>query len=446
MDTHAPAARKDAIPPHAHPDPRPATAVSFMVGLSGLAGLLVWVGIARTFEFSGQNASLCAMVACAAPMILWSVLVDKVHRRPSTGIDWDTPPRPLRETLDVSLAKLAGLWATWAALAFLYCLGRWYWEDPYLFAMELLGTAAAPLLFLSIPYVLWIDRRLVEPRDGAWHFGQLLVGRSQLVDRELLYDHFRSWAVKGFFIAFMIAIVPGNWFNTVTPSGTEITSSLVNLTRWLVSFMFTIDTVFATVGYALTLKPLDSHIRSANPYAAGWTAALICYPPFIMMGEGRPLNYHPGTMGEDGWAYWLGDYPLVMALWAFLLVLLTAWYAWATVAFGFRFSNLTHRGILTSGPYALTKHPAYVSKNLYWWLATLPFFVTTGDLTDVVRNTFLLAAVTGVYYWRARTEERHLMADPAYRDYAAWMERNGPLPRLIRKLARRPRLEPLPAE
>ena len=41
--------------------------------------------------------------------------------------------------------------------------------------------------------------------------------------------------------------------------------------------------VFATVGYVLTLKPLDAHIRTANPYAAGWMAALICYPPFILM-------------------------------------------------------------------------------------------------------------------------------------------------------------------
>ena len=40
-----------------------------------------------------------------------------------------------------------------------------------------------------------------------------------------------------------------------------------------------------------------------------------------------------------------------------MLVALTAIYAWATVAFGFRFSNLTHRGILTHGPYALVAAP-----------------------------------------------------------------------------------------
>lgn len=34
-------------------------------------------------------------------------------------------------------------------------------------------------------------------------------------------------------------------------------------------------------------------------------------------------------------------------------------YAWATIMFGGRFSNLTHRGIITNGPYPWTKHPAY---------------------------------------------------------------------------------------
>ncbi|QAY79662.1 protein-S-isoprenylcysteine methyltransferase [Sphingosinicella sp. BN140058] len=434
--------------PGSDADARPASAVGPMVGVSGLVGLILWVLVARTFDYSGPNASLCAMLACAGPMILWSIAVDKVHRRASTGIDWSVPPRPWRETRETSIVKIVGLWATWAGIAFLYCLGRWYWEDPYLFSMRLLGWAAGPLVLLSVPYILWIDRRLKAPRDGSWHFGQLVIGRTSLVDRTAVHDHLRSWAVKGFFLAFMIAIVPGNWFRVITPSGAEIGTNILTLTRWLVSCMFMVDTVFATVGYALTLKPLDSHIRSANPYAAGWMAALICYPPFIMMGEGRPLNYHPGTMGDDGWVYWLDGYPALIALWALLLVLLTAVYAWATVAFGIRFSNLTHRGILTGGPYRLTKHPAYVSKNAFWWLATLPFFATTHNLNDAIRNTMLLALVSGVYYWRARTEERHLMADPAYRAYADWMDRHGPMTRLLRRLSGRPAGPPaaVPAE
>lgn len=414
---------------------RPQSAVSTMVGVAGLAGLAGWVAVGRTYGFVGADASLVALIACGVPMVLWSLLIDKVHRSPSTGIDWDAPPRPLKDTIDISLVKITGLWTIWAVIACAYCIARWYWRGNYLYAMELLAWSAVPMLLLSVPYVLWLDRRLVEPRDGAWHFGSLVIGHRDGIDRETLYDFFRSWTIKAFFLAFMISIVPGNWADVIRPTAAEIIGNPANLARWLIGAMFLVDVAFATVGYALTMRPLDAHIRSANPYAAGWAAALICYPPFILMGADGPLNYHPGTMGENGWAYWLEGYPLLVAASAFMLVLLAGIYAWATVAFGLRFSNLTHRGILTHGPYAWTKHPAYLSKNLFWWLATLPFLATSGNPVDMIRNTAILALVGGVYYWRARTEEAHLSADPAYRDYAEWMDRHGPIPRLIRAIS-----------
>ncbi len=62
---------------------------------------------------------------------------------------------------------------------------------------------------------------------------------------------------------------------------------------------------------------------------------------------------------------------------------LTAIYAWATLAFGIRFSNLTYRGVLTNGPYRFTRHPAYVSKNLFWWLSVLPFMVSSGSMVAI---------------------------------------------------------------
>ena len=104
--------------------------------------------------------------------------------------------------------------------------------------------------------------------------------------------------------------------------------------------------------------------------------------------------------------------------------------------------------MLTNGPYRFTRHPAYLSKNLFWWCSTMPFLVTNGSFTDMIRNTVMLSAVSGVYYWRARTEEAHLLAaDPKYAEYHAWMGRNalitralGILPRAIAR--RRPVLQP----
>ncbi|MGV3480930.1 MAG: methyltransferase family protein [Sphingobium sp.] len=429
MNAHA------MIVTEAAPDVRPRSAVSTGVGLAGLAGLFGWILIARYYGMDGPLSALTGVICCGVPMVLWSLLVDKVHRNPSTGIDWSAAPRPMRETIDISLVKIAGLWATWGAIAVFYCVGRWYWSGSYLFAMEVLVTLAPILAVTSVPYVIWIDRRLVEPRDGAHAFGQFLIGQG-VPDRTVLYDHFRAWAVKGFFSAFMISIVPGAFGDLVREPLAAMVASPVMLAGWLITAMFVVDIAFATVGYVLTMKPLDSHIRSANPYAAGWMAALICYPPFIMMGDGGPLDYHIGTAE---WSDWLAGYPSVVAAYGAVLVGLTAIYAWATVAFGLRFSNLTHRGVLTHGPYAWTKHPAYLAKNSFWWLSTLPFLATTGSPIDAVRNTLLMAAVSGVYYWRARTEEKHLGADPAYRAYAEWMDRNAPIPRLIRGITGRGR-------
>ena len=413
-------------------DPRPASAVTAGTGIAGLAGMLAWVGVARWFGMDGPYAALVNVAAAGIPMALWSVCVARVHRNPSTGIDW-AGAKPWRETIDVSITKLAGLWLTWAGIAAVYAVGRFYWQGGFAFAMWCLMWAAPVLFVASIPYTLWLDRRMVEPRDGCWALGAWLMGLDEPIDHEAIWNHVRSWAVKGFFIAFMLAIVPPGFGLFIRGDVGQALHDPVAMARWLITFMFLVDVAFATAGYLLALRPLDSHIRTANPYAAGWTAALICYPPFVLMGDGGPLDYHPGTYGEDGWATWLAGAPVALGVVGAVLVALTAIYAWATVAFGLRFSNLTNRGIITNGPYAFSRHPAYLSKNAFWMIATLPF-LTTGSWVDAIRATAIMAVIAGVYYWRARTEERHLRADPAYEAYYQWMERNGAVPRFFRWL------------
>jgi protein-S-isoprenylcysteine O-methyltransferase Ste14 len=426
---------------------RPVSDVSAGVGLAGLFGLFLWIAICRNWPalaetfalpgprepMSGGYAALLTLVFTGGLMAAWSVIVDKVHRRRSTGIDW-TRPRRLGATFDISVTKIAGLWATWALIGVFYCLARWYWRDNYLFAMEVIGAVAAPLFVLSIPYVLWLDRVLVDPRDSAWHFGAMLVGREPY-DIAEVKRHLLAWAVKGFFCAFMFSILPGGFRNIVTLDLASVMADPVRLANALIELLFLIDVQIGTVGYLMTVKPLDAQIRSANPFLSGWVAALMCYPPFILMGQGGPLSYHENT---SDWAWWLQGHTALLWIWGALLVALTAVYAWATVAFGMRFSNLTYRGVLTGGPYRFTRHPAYLSKNLFWWCSTLPFFATSGSLIDVVRNTAILALVSAIYFWRAKTEEKHLLGEDAkYREYHAWMEANAPITRALTQLGRR---------
>ena len=111
-------------------------------------------------------------------MVLWSIFIDKVHQRPSTGIDWSIS-RPIADVLDTSIIKVASLWATWALIAAIYALCRFYWDGNYLFSMQMFEAAIIPLILLSVPYIVWLDRYLVNPRDGVWHFGARIAGRDE---------------------------------------------------------------------------------------------------------------------------------------------------------------------------------------------------------------------------------------------------------------------------
>ncbi len=39
----------------------------------------------------------------------------------------------------------------------------------------------------------------------------------------------------------------------------------------------------------------------------------------------------------------------------------------------------------STGPIAFSRHPAYLSKNLFWWISTIPF-LTTGSVVDAARG------------------------------------------------------------
>lgn len=435
-----------ATMPAAAPAARPRSAVSHGVGLAGMVGLIGWFLVAHHYGMDGPDAAIASTVACGIPMVLWSLFVDKVHRNPSTGIDWAKRDAPA-DIRTISLVKLTGLWATWGLIALIYGVMRFYWSGQYQFSMLVFSRIAIPLFLLSIPYVFWLDRKLVEPRDGAYAFGRWLLGQSPEggEDYRAIWAHLRAWAVKGFFLAFMISIVPGNFIDLVHTRLDGIWADPVRLAYFAINILFLIDVHFATVGYVLTMRPLDAHIRTANPYGMAWVAALACYPPFVLMNTGGPLDYH---VGSQDWNVWFAAHPTLLYIWGAMLAALTAVYAWATVAFGLRFSNLTHRGIITHGPYAWTRHPAYVSKNAFWWLSGLVILPASGSFSDALRNTAIMAMVSGVYYWRAKTEEKHLLADPAYRAYWEWAQAHALIPRLMSRFNGQPRpiivLEPDP--
>jgi len=403
---------------------RPVTAVSQATGLVGLVCTLAVLAVAIGSDIPLGSQTILLLCSGAVPMILWSLLVERVYRSPTSGLNL-AAPRPRQETFATTKVKIAGLWATWAVLGLVYFSVGTYRDPDYDFVFALMTGLAPVILLISVPYVYFVDRAMREPHDALWHAGQMVLGRGG--DPAMVAEHARAWAIKGFWLVLLGMALPYQVAFVTDVSLAEVFGDPARAAQWAIRLMYLVDVAFAVTGYIFTTRLLDAQIRSSNPYLAAWIFALICYPPFLLMGRGGPLDYRGETQWNDIFA---GNLP-VLALWGAALIVLNGIYVWATVAFGPRFSNLTNRGILTSGPYRLFKHPAYLAKNLNWWLASLPFLTAVNTL-DAVRASLLLLVVNAIYFMRARTEEWHLMDDPDYRAYSAWIAERGVLPRLRR--------------
>jgi protein-S-isoprenylcysteine O-methyltransferase Ste14 len=415
--------------PDAEPTPSlPTSATDFRVALAALACFLA-AGVAlRGRAMDDGLRMIVLMAATAIPLALGDLLLVKVHRRASTGLDWD---RPFRLDVPRVLTKLLGLAATLGVIALAYWTFPEYRGSsstwPALYGQffspwyELLSRVALPAVVFAVVYVAFVDGKMRQPRDAYWQLGRLVLGNSRDARADDLAKHARGWLVKAFFLPLMITYFHNSLGRILDWNFSGATWESVRLYDFLYDGAFLVDLGFCTVGYVMSFRASDSHVRSAEPTMFGWVVALICYQPFFSVAESHYLLY-----GGPGFGRFLQDYPTLRSLWGGTILFLVIVYILATVAFGLRFSNLTHRGIITSGPYRFTKHPAYISKNLSWWLSSVPFAVAGGG-AEQLRHALMLLVLNGIYFLRARTEERHLSQDPRYVEYALWMNENGAL-------------------
>jgi hypothetical protein len=417
-DAPSPSASRDlAARPTAAAPPR--SAASFTGALVGLGALLATFFAVRNTAWSTQDKFLALAAAAALPIGILDLLVHRVHRRESTGLDWTRPATP---DLARVATKLLGLAATLAVIALAYWLFSEYrgsFYDPFFSLVKRLAPGAA---IAAAAYFHFVDGRMREPRDAYWQLGRCILGCFRDADRGELAKHARAWLVKAFFVPLMIVYAHQSVANLCEARFDEGSWANLRLYDVLFTAAFGIDLMFTTFGYLLSLRLFDSHVRSTESTMLGWAVALLCYQPFYSVFDQGYVGYDAGI----GFGTWLQPWPFLRGLWAAVIIALVASYALATVAFGWRFSNLTHRGVLTSGPYRFTKHPAYLTKNLSWWLASVPF-VAAGGPRDALRCCLVLLVLNGVYFMRARTEERHLSRDPAYVAYALWMNDHGAL-------------------
>jgi len=219
--------------------------------------------------------------------------------------------------------------------------------------------------------------------------------------------------VKFFYLPIMINFFFGN-FESVMSNLFDLTHGPVNddtLIRLvylgLLNAMYLIDTAYYAFGYMFEFSFLKNKVKSVEPTFLGWIVALMCYPPFNDL-TGKYLSWGSTTYTTFWTPFWTIFF---LSLSTFFTII----YVWASISLGAKCSNLTNRGIVSRGAYAIVRHPAYISKNLSWLIMGLPL-IFDGHTVHLAPLISILAWMF-VYFLRAITEERHLMTDPDYQAY-----------------------------
>src|SRR5262249_37042620 len=158
------------------------------------------------------------------------------------------------------------------------------------------------------------------------------------VDHAVLGQHLLGWTVKGFFLPLMFVYMcsdMGKLLAFGSPDGMQPGFDAAY------DLMYFVDVTLVSIGYLVTFRVTDTHIRSSERTMLGWVVALACYQPFWGLVSGQYLAYRT----DYEWRQWLPADSLGYLAWGAAILALTAIYLWATLSFAGRFSNLTHRGI-----------------------------------------------------------------------------------------------------
>ncbi len=420
------------------------------LGLVMAGAYRIGLGLDQTVEFWGETITVPEQVMFGLTGVNFGLItIDFIHRK-LTGVLGPVPNArkvSWNYAIKSGLTRFLTLWGVLSAALLFYQDSKIYsglprnTEGYYLnwritvMIIWWIWTILAPIyLILTIKYRSKFSEDRGDPamnlllvlrtlrRDGgkaAWHLLEIRRVRAALLD----------WAVKFFWAPLMVTFLfneAGNFHGGLNGSlpiferegfwggighvinaffGTRDEKFLEDTYHVLYHGLFLVDVTLALLGYLSASRWLGTKSMRGVATALGWMAALACYPPFNnVTGQLVPYDANHGPA-----------YPVLTTIAFHHFLMLTTLglffiYVWATVAFGLRFSNLTHRGIIARGPYAWIRHPAYATKNLAWWTESINNFGSPWQFAYIFGCNLL-------YVTRALTEERHLSLFADYREY-----------------------------
>lgn len=350
-----------------------------------------------------------------------------------------------------TVAFLAECLKTYLALLVLFLVCRWVYHsfneygykpkhsyyEPWFYTLDFLWHL---YLIGGLPYIVLTRACKYNPNEDKKDLSRLTLRVlsfiiSYLPKLRFLRPSFtvddqraaRGLAVKFFFAPVMTVFFFDNFSHLLNNADYLASNAVPNMLQGsydfgklgadmgniLTNIIFTIDVGLAWCGYVVSSRWVDNNTVSAEPTVLGWLVCLMSYPPFRVMG-----GWFLTGPGETLYTQ-IPNHTLV-TFFGTLMMLSYFFYMLPTIWFGLRFSNLTHRGIIRKGPYAVVRHPAYAAKNLAWWCVGFPTAIYAGyseGLDQMIIYLGGLVFLTGIYFARSVTEERHLSFDPDYVEY-----------------------------
>lgn len=177
---------------------------------------------------------------------------------------------------------------------------------------------------------------------------------------------------------------------------------------WL-TLMMTVTTFVFAVSYLTETKFLGNKIKYADTSLFGIISCLACFYPFITL----TMLFIP-TEGQN--LVSINNYNLRLCIYA-IAIFANFISMIAILRLGTKAGNLTNRGIVTGFPYNIVRHPDYSMQIVYVVITYIPVFLNNPYILAKILYTIGALLWILIYYLRAITEERNLIADEKYLQY-----------------------------
>lgn len=217
--------------------------------------------------------------------------------------------------------------------------------------------------------------------------------------------------MRGYFIPVMIIQVYGNLYGAVSLTRTNIDNQdLLSFLFFVSAILWLMDTINASLAYAIESRWLENRSRSIDLTIGGWLVCLACYVPLNMVTS-TLFPWAPAVESSNPSDLLYANSGFLYAIKIVEIIVLAA-HIYTDVSLGPSVANITLKKLQTRGFYGIVRHPGTVLKLLFFLLQSVFY-----------KKFYQLKFIYGYLMWgmlyvmRALTEERHLSHFEEYREY-----------------------------